>query len=100
MTAISFALPEAKCALMKTRMLASAADSESEDERCAHACGLVSRTIASSEGGGATSVFTWRSEPSIEFMVKGYCRKQRSFGVQGKCKLMLGTVVGIRRPDF
>ena len=38
---------------MNTRMLASAAESDRVEERCAHACGFVSRTIARSEGGGA-----------------------------------------------
>lgn len=37
MTAISFALPEARCALMKMRMLARAAESDSVDDRCAQA---------------------------------------------------------------
>ena len=54
MTATSFALPEAKCALMKTRIFARAAERERVDERCAHACGLVSRTMASRDGGGTT----------------------------------------------
>ena len=53
MTATSLAFPEAKCALMKTRMLARAAESERVEDRCAHACGLVSSTIASNDGGGA-----------------------------------------------
>ena len=52
MTATSFALPEARCALMKTRIFARAAESERVEERCAHACGLVSRTMASKDGGG------------------------------------------------
>jgi hypothetical protein len=55
MTATSFAFPDAKWALMKIRILARAAESESVDERCAQACGLVSRTIARSDGGGAGS---------------------------------------------
>lgn len=38
---------------MKTRMLASAAESGSVDDRCAQACGLVSRTMARRDGGGA-----------------------------------------------
>jgi hypothetical protein len=41
---------------MKTRMLARAAESERVEDRCAHACGLVSRTMASSDGGGAAKV--------------------------------------------
>jgi hypothetical protein len=53
MTATSFAFPEAKCALMKIRILARAAERDSVDERCAHAWGLVSRTIARRDGGGA-----------------------------------------------
>lgn len=53
MTATSLVLPEAKCALMNTRILARAAESESVEDRCAQACGLVSSTMASREGGGA-----------------------------------------------
>jgi hypothetical protein len=53
MTATSFAFPEAKCALMKTSILARAAERESVEDKCAQACGLVSRTMASSDGGGA-----------------------------------------------
>ena len=53
MTATSFVFPDAKCALMKTRMLARAVESESVEDKCAQACGLVSSTMASSEGGGA-----------------------------------------------
>lgn len=55
-TATSFPFPEARWALMKTRMLARAAESERVEDRCAHACGLVSRTMASSDGGGAAKV--------------------------------------------
>lgn len=39
---------------MKTRRLASAAASGSVEERCAQACGLVSRTIARRDGGTPT----------------------------------------------
>jgi hypothetical protein len=53
MTAISLAFPEAKCALMKTRILARAAESDSVEDKCAQACGLVSRTMARRDGGGA-----------------------------------------------
>lgn len=60
MTATSFALPDAKCALMKTRMLASAAERDSVDPRYAQACGFVSSTIVSSDGGGA--VYSQRYE--------------------------------------
>lgn len=53
MTATSFAFPEAKWALINTRMLVRAAESDSVEDKCAQACGLVSRTMARSEGGGA-----------------------------------------------
>lgn len=53
MTATSFALPDARCALMKMRMLARAAERDNVDSRCAQACGFVSSTIVSSDGGGA-----------------------------------------------
>ncbi len=55
MTATSLAFPEAKCALMKTRILARAAESERVEERWAQACGLVSNTMASNDGGGAVT---------------------------------------------
>lgn len=63
---------------MKTSMFARAAESEMEDERCAQACGFVSRTTASSDGGGAVSICTWRSEASMEFIVSSSYGARRS----------------------
>lgn len=51
-TATSFAFPEARCAFMKTRRLAIADESGRVLDRCAQACGFVSRTIARRDGGG------------------------------------------------
>jgi hypothetical protein len=50
---------------MKTRRLARAAESDSVEDKCAQACGFVSRTIARREGGGAinVSVFVSLVEP-------------------------------------
>lgn len=53
MTATSFLLPEARCALMKTRRLAMAEESGRVEARWAQAWGFVSRTIARRDGGGA-----------------------------------------------
>jgi hypothetical protein len=52
MKATQLALPDARCALMKTRRFAMAVDSGSEEERWAQAWGFVSNTIVNREGGG------------------------------------------------
>ena len=51
-TQTSLPFPEARCAFMKMRRLAMQADNGRVDDRCAHACGLESRTTARSDGGG------------------------------------------------
>jgi hypothetical protein len=62
MTATSLAFPLARCAFMKTRRLATALERGRMEERCAQACGFVSRMIARRDGGGPVQVMTGKFE--------------------------------------